>query len=215
MKRTLFLKTKDSICKSFFLATALFIFVHGFSQTVTPGIRAGLSISNWNLSGVSGVEPLSLANPTAGVFATLHISKSFSIEPGVTFAYWGAKLKYSDIENISSKLTYLQIPIVARYQLRNGIAFFTGPQIGFLLKSTTSENDGEKQDAHSVFKKNDFSIASGLEYYFPAGIGIRANYTAGLTDIYAQGNEKITNYSYGVSIAYKFCVAKRKATATK
>jgi len=215
MKLKLFLNRKDSICKTFFLATALFIFSNGYAQKVTPGVRTGFNFSNWNLSGVPGVEPLSLGSPSAGVFATLHISKSFSIEPGATFAYLGSKLEYSAIEHITSKLTYLQIPLVARYELKNRIAFFTGPQVSFLLNATSSENDGEKQDAKSIFKKNDFSIVSGVEYYFAAGFGIRANYTAGLTDIYTQGSEKITNYSYGISVTYRLDVAKRKTIAKK
>lgn len=215
MKHKLFLKRKDSICKAIFLAIAFLSFTNGFSQAVKPVVRAGFNFSNWNLSGVSGVEPLALGNPGAGVFATAHISKSFSVEPGVTLAYLGSTLKYSDVEQITSKLTYLQIPIVARYELKNRIAFFTGPQISFLLKATMSENDGEKQNAKAAFKKNDFSIVSGVEYYISSGIGVRANYTAGLTDIYAQGSEKITNYSYGISVAYKFNVAKKKPVEKK
>ena len=215
MKRKLFFQRKSSICKTLFLAIAFFSFTNGFSQTITPGVRTGLNFSNWNLSGAPGVEPLSLGSPDAGVFATLHISTSFSVEPGITFAYLGSKLKYSDVEQVTSKLTYLQIPIVARYELKNRIAFFSGSQVSFLLKATMSENDGEKQNAKAAFRKNDFSIVSGVEYYFGNGICIRANYTAGLTDIYAIGSEKFTNYSYGISAAYRFNVAKRKPVAKK
>ncbi|HRN55277.1 MAG TPA: porin family protein [Agriterribacter sp.] len=215
MKQKFFSQRKSTISKILILAVALFSVNHGFSQKVTPGARVGTHFSNFKISGASDVEPLYLSGSNAGIFSTLHISKSFSIEPEVSISYQGSQLKYSNDEKVPTKLAYLQVPVVARYEFKNRLAFFAGPEVAFLLKATTGEESGEKQNVKPAFKRKDFSVVGGAEYYFKSGIGIRANYTAGFTDIYKQASEKITNYSFGLSVAYRFTAKKNRMADEK
>ena len=142
--------------------------------------------------------------------AFLQRSKSFSLEPGVMYAVLGSELKYSEVEKVEYKTSYLHVPFVARYVFANGFGFFSGPQIAFLLNAKASENNGPKQNAKGVFNKTDFAIVGGMEYNFPVGINVRVKYSQGITDIYTHESQKVKNYSLNLSLAYKFHHAERR-----
>jgi len=198
MKRTILLLI--SICS---ISTA-------FSQSISPGIRIGANLSDWNVTGASGtgLKTLSLTNPEIGVFVNFKTSRSFSVEPGVIFTTAGATFKY-DADETDFNLTYLQVPVLAKYNLSKRFTLFAGPQVGFLLKATAKTGANDKEDAKTLFKKSDVEVSTGMQYNFPIGISMGLKYATGLTAIYSTADEKIKNYSFGVNLAYQFRAAKR------
>lgn len=208
MNHPLLVTKKNNLIKCLFLSMAIFSITNVFSQSTSLGIRAGANLSNWNFS-IAGVDSRSMLNPDAGVFAVFLISKTFSLEPGVTYSILGSELNYGEDEKIEYKLSYLQVPIMGKYVFANGVGFFAGPQVAFLLDAKSKENKGANQDIKSVLNKTDFFIALGMEYNFPAGISIYVKYNAGLMNIYKQEGGVIKNYSFGLGVAYQFHFAEK------
>ena len=199
--------------KTFLLLLSFFSISSTFSQKITPGIRAGANVSGWNISGssVTGLKTSSLTNAEFGMFVNFKTGSSFSIEPGILYTTAGSVFKYDGDENKTTfNLSYLQMPLLARYAVSKRFSLFAGPQAGFLLKATSTDLLVGKQEAKSLFKKNDFSIITGMQYNFPAGVGIGFKYATGITSIYSNGEQKIKNYSFGLNLSYEFKTANRK-----
>lgn len=196
--------------KTVFLFITLFSISSVFAQRITTGIRTGANLSKWNINGGGDAQPVSFTTPEFGLFTNIAISKAFSIEPGISYTTMGAALKYENVDKITYKLNYIQLPILARYHLRNGLSFSGGLQQGFLLKANGKDKFGDKSSVKNSFTNTDFSIITGLQYNFPFGMGIGAKYTAGLNNIFKIDDVEIKNYSFGLQLSYQFQPAKRK-----
>jgi Outer membrane protein beta-barrel domain len=196
--------------KTILLFITLFSLSSLFAQRVTPGIRAGANLSNWNINGGGDAQPVSFTTPDFGIFTNITISKAFSIEPGVSYTTMGAALKYENVDKVTYKLNYIQLPILARYSLPNGLSFSGGLQPGFLLKANGKDKFGDKSSVKNSFTNTDFSIVTGVQYNFPFGIGVGAKYIAGLNNIFKIDDVEIRNYSFGLQLSYQFQPAKRK-----
>lgn len=190
--------------KTFFIFIVMLTSMTGFSQSIKLGVRAGVNLSTWNVSGVTDLTTKSVLRPEAAILAEIGLTKSFSIQPEFSYAGSGTEFNYENLETTEFKTSYLQIPVLAKYRLPNGIAFLAGPQAAFLLKANAKNASGEKEDIKSILKKNDFYFVTGIEYNLPVGIAFGVRYNAGLTNIYTQGDEKIKNSSFGFSVSYKF-----------
>ena len=93
--------------------------------------------------------------------------------------------------------SYLNIPVLAKYQHSSGLYGETGPQLGFLLAANV-KSGGTSQDVKSSYKSTDFSWAFGVGYKIPLiGAGIDARYNLGLSNIAA---EQVNGYSVKNSV---------------
>ena len=136
----------------------------------------------------------------------------------------------------SRKLTYIQIPVLARMgwgKERKGFQFFiqAGPQIGFLLKESTETNITDDdilvnervskvvaQETMPVEKKFDYGVVfgGGVELSHPK-VGhflLEARYYYGLGNIYGSSKRdyfsKSNNGNFVIKLAYLFDLHKTK-----
>ena len=136
----------------------------------------------------------------------------------------------------SRKLTYIQIPVLARMgwgKERKGFQFFiqAGPQIGFLLgdrvnKNFEIENRNRVDRANSVVQQDTMDIQHSFDYGIAAGAGIEythprlghflleARYYYGLANIYKDSKRDFfAKSSLGnivVKLTYLFDVSRTK-----
>ena len=136
------------------------------------------------------------------------VSNRFSLAFGLNYCQQGAELDskyYNNSADVTYKLDYLTVPIVANVYLLKGLALKAGIQPGYNL-SAKMDADGHKYDFNDdALKKFDLSIPFGLSYEF-FNIGLDARYTIGLTKIF---DEKIVNLDsknvgFQVTLGYKF-----------
>jgi len=132
------------------------------------GVQGGLSIPN--LEAGSGASPISKGyssrlGPDFGIFADIHFSSLFSLQPGIDYSSQGGKKNgqqaiaasqfnpqappdayvYANYKS-EAKLNYLQIPVLAKFGWDFGkkknwrFAVDVGPYVGFLVyaKNVTS-----------------------------------------------------------------------------
>src|SRR3546814_3360456 len=111
---------------------------------------------------------------------------------------WSSDVCSSDLEGDDSwkqKLSYLSLPVLARYQLVEGLRLEVGPQVGLLL-SAKSVVDMGGEEVEDDIKDNtesiDFGLTGGASYQLPVGVGIFARYYAGLTDLGKEDTGDVT-----------------------
>ena len=144
-------------------------------------------------------------------------------------------------EAYSRKLTYLQVPLLARLgwgRERNGLQFFfqAGPQVGFFLSEKAeatfdTANPNMKERTSGIIAQYDMPVEHQFDYGITAGIGLEfsnshlghilldVRYYYGLGDIY--GNSKHDYFArsnlntLSVKMIYLFDILRSKDTNIK
>ncbi|MGJ8550466.1 porin family protein [Winogradskyella wichelsiae] len=199
----------------------------GFSnvnaQEVNFGAKAGLNFSSF--SGDDTEELDGLTSFHIGGVAEISISDKFSVQPELLYSIQGASAEdsysefgYSGSSESTVKLSYLNIPIMAKYYIAEGFSVEAGPQIGLLLSAkedyeysetfegeTFSESGDE--DVKDSYKGIDLGFNFGLGYKMDSGLNFSARYNLGLSNIYdGEGSDdySINNNVLQVSVGFFF-----------
>ena len=139
-----------------------------------------------------------------GVFAEIRFDK-FAIQPEVYYSSAGGKWK-GTIENADFEhdfnLNYVNVPLMLKYYLTNGIAIEAGPQAGFLTDSKVKFSDLDPDS--SKFNEFDFSVNVGLSINLPLNFMISARYNAGLTNVIDHPDVDWKNRVMQLSLGYRF-----------
>ena len=170
------------------------------SAQIQFGVKAGYNLTNLTIS-PSQPGFSSKSDFSAGVLASIPLLASCSLQPEIMYSGQGAS--FSD-SSATGKLnySYLNVPVLFKYQHSSGLFLETGPQVGFLL-SAKATSDGQSADTKSSTQSVDFAWAFGLGFKLPLGLGIDARYNLGLTnlskgDISSEGTAKNSVFQFGL-----------------
>jgi len=220
--------------KILFILIAIVIgFETQVSAQVSPlkiGIRGGVNVADWRGDAVesfSELAELSSAFKTesftgfhAGVNLEIPVTAGFSIEPGLYYSVKGMRVSQTILEGgflnlkgeITSKLHYIELPVLAKVYLTEGFYLTGGPQVGFLASNKMHAEAGilgfsvgDSFDVNAGFRKVDFGLVGGIGYQFRNGININAFYDHGLSTL-DEGNSDIDAYNraFKFSLGYQF-----------
>ncbi|MBL7965307.1 MAG: PorT family protein [Flavobacteriales bacterium] len=162
------------------------------------GAKAGLNITNLPNNETGWVTKSKMGFHLGGV-ANYGFGRrgNFSALAELLFDTKGAKVQFTNpsggTEDKPFSLSYINIPIQARYRLNFGLYFETGPYLGFLL-GARFDGDSEYEDTDSSGNKimvkykddlngSDFGWAYGLGYINESGWGVGYRGFLGLKDI--------------------------------
>ena len=70
-----------------------------------------------------------------GGVVEIPISDSFSVQPELLYSSQGAKAESSFGGDVDFKLSYLNLPIMAKYYVAENFSLEAGPQVGLLLSA--------------------------------------------------------------------------------
>ncbi len=185
------------------------------------GIDAGASSSNIReKSEYSGINDGSaLLGPQVGVTVFSPINERLSMEGGLRYAGKGTKTSFDGSdgeENYSysdkTRLNYLDVPLLARYQVgQGGFSVYAGVQPSLLLsakrKSEGSGTESQTTDVKDSYKSLDMAGSVGVGYAFGNGLRLNAGYDHGFANIAnndAFGAAKIRNRSFKLTLGYRF-----------
>ncbi|MFG4004575.1 porin family protein [Flavobacterium aquidurense] len=184
------------------ILSAIAVMAFGFmnAQETRFGIKGGLNLTT--LTG-DATDAKSLVGFQVGGFAEIKIIEKLAIQPEVLYSTQGAK--YDNFGD--TKLDYLNIPVLAKYYITNQFTVEAGPQIGFLL---SAKDDGE--DIKNGTRSVDLGFNFGAGYNFTDNLSVGLRYTVGISNIYDNDYNNLTNYvDYSVrnsvlalALAYKF-----------
>ena len=184
------------------------------------GLKGGL-----NFAGIDGHSKVTQdygrrAGFHFGAFASLKIWK-VAIQPEVVFSRQGQSFSYNTQQNYSTKLDYINVPIMIKVYLVGGFNLQAGPQFGFLVsaKGDVINSSGPavstNQDIKNFVNATDLSLGFGFGWDLPRGVNIGARYNLGLSDINkntgqptltkvtSMGNVEAGNQVLQISIGYR------------
>ncbi|MEP3210045.1 MAG: porin family protein [Maribacter sp.] len=154
-----------------------------------------------------------------GANALLPINQNLRLETGLGYASKGAKSSYASEDGEASfsqedklNLSYLEAPILVRYQFNNtGFNAYGGLQPALLLgakqKSEATGSTSQNIDVKDRYKGLDTSAVFGIGYEFKNGFMLNAGYELGLMNIAESsefGNATAKNRAFKISLGYIF-----------
>ena len=122
-----------------------------------------------------------------------------AVETGVYYAMQGAYIKGTVAGHYLTtflKNDYLNIPVLAKAYVYNGINVFVGPQFSFNVKDKITMEYGGKElgkvNTTDFVENFDLGIMMGVGYQFESGLFVNANYNLGLLAVFKEDEFTIT-----------------------
>ncbi len=176
----------------FVIVIALFgISAMSAQEYVMFGVKGGVNFSTFSGDGANAFnDPNGRTSFNLGLLAEIPLTDKFSVQPEVLYSGQGYDIAdRNNANDIEYQLDYINIPVLAKFYVFDGLALEAGPQVGFLVNSEidsnpSSTNNGEISLSEDQFNKVDFSAALGASYKFRGGFFVNGRYNIGLTDIY-------------------------------
>lgn len=180
-------------------------------QSVQVGAKAGLSMAvlDGTLNQGASYKP----GLHLGAFLRWRPSTRFALQPELVYSMQGAKNSIPDgSRDLISKtrLSYLNLPILAKVYIGKVVNVQFGPQVGMLLSGRLKGDLGYDMasdgtlylvtDDIDVKKryKGDFGLCGGVGVDLPNGLILAARLNYGLTDITKDKDEKRLRDYYGI-----------------
>jgi len=165
------------------------------SQELRIGAKAGV-----NFASVGGDFTDDYDGRTSfhiGGVVEIPISEKFAIQPELLYSGQGAKSEYDAsfgdsivIGKEKFKLDYINIPIMAKYYIFDGLSVEAGPQFGILIsakneyeESGFEGDESGEDDVKDFYNTLDIGLVFGSSYRLNNGVFFSARYVIGLTDI--------------------------------
>ncbi len=181
--------------KLFVAIFALMVGGTAFSQGLDLGVKAGVNFAN-----ISDVNDLSSKTGfQAGIFAGIKFTDKVAIQADVLYSQQGAEFDYGKFD-----LNYVNIPIVLKYYLVQGLNIQAGPQFGFILDDDIYVDAFGTNSIEANAEKSDVSGVVGAGYDFPFGVRVDARYNFGLTDVTKYDSLEGKNNVFSIALGYSF-----------
>lgn len=170
---------------------ATFFTITTYGQGIDFGVKAGANFST--ITDASGFD-----NKTgfhAGIFLGLKLNDEIALQPELLYSQQGAEFNAGKFD-----LDYVNIPVVVKIYLVQGLNFQLGPQFGFVVNEDIRFSGiGVLQAKNKDF---DFSAIVGAGYDLPLGFRVDARYNFGFTDVIE--TESWKNGVFSLALGYSF-----------
>jgi hypothetical protein len=128
----------------------------------------------------------------AGLEFEYGVAENFGLSAGVLYSMQGVKSKTADV---TMKLDYINIPVLANYYIVKGLAIKAGIQPGFNVQKKI----GDEKITDGV-KSFYLSVPMGLSYEF-SNVVLDARYNLGLTKAFKEGDSKHSYFT--ITLGYR------------
>ena len=173
------------------------------------GVKGGVNFST--VTGDYFDSPDSRTGFNIGVLAEIPLANRFSIQPEVLYSAQGFteasidQENFADVDdNVEYQLDYVQVPVLAKIYLVDGLSLQAGPSFNFLVNEELDYQPLEDGGDINLENAQDFEFggAAGLEYKFNNGFFVQGRYTYGFTDVIEDTD--INNSTFQAGIGYTF-----------
>lgn len=197
------------------------------AQNVKYGIKAGVNVSDWRGEASASIQDLvdlggfldtrSNVGFHVGGLMVIPVSDQFSLEPALIYTQRGMQLTETLNDQFFLPITakavvkshYLDIPVMAKVKVSDGLQVFAGPQVSYLMANRLKTKAGllglnvqENFNIDAGFRKFDIALAGGLGYQFTNGTHISASYEHGLNPLDETGFFKAYNRTFKASVGF-------------
>ncbi|NER14081.1 outer membrane beta-barrel protein [Leptobacterium flavescens] len=168
------------------LATVGFISFSN-AQSAKFGVKAGANFSNLKIdTALGGGSPDGATSFYVGALVDLAVSDKFHIQPEALYSIEGAD---------DADITFIDIPVMAKLYIIDGLNVQAGPQFGIVVDADGG-TDG--------LKTTNFSLNLGAAYEFPGGFFADGRYNFGLSDISDVDGIELNTKGLQLGIGYRF-----------
>lgn len=170
----------------------LFIAAMVFSTTFVAaqefvyfGAKGGVNFSNFSGDGWSGFDDGKARTAYHfGLVSEIPVTDRFSIQPEVLYSAQGYDIARRDNGNdLEHKLDYVNVPVLVKLYVFDGLSVEAGPQFGFLADHEVGTGDNDVEISDDNINSFDLSLGLGASYKFNKFF-LYGRYNAGMTDIY-------------------------------
>lgn len=174
--------------------------------TPSFGVKGGVNFAT--VSGDDFDSPDSRTSFHVGALAEFPLADIFSIQVEALYSGQGFKSDYESFlgenEKIEYQLDYINVPVLAKVYVIEGLSLEVGPQFSFKVNEeidgdpTDNEGDIDLDEA----KDFEFGVAAGVTFQTQMGLFATGRYNMGLTDIFENSDAK--NSVFQIGVGYKF-----------
>lgn len=166
------------------------------AQDLNFGVKGGVniaSIGGGNSIGVAGLG--SKVGFHLGGVVESPFSEKFSLQAELLYSLQGAKWSIGSVSNLN--LNYINLPILGKYYIIEGLSAEAGPLVGFLLST-----NGDKADYSTI----DIALAIGASYKLNENIFFSLRYNKGISNINKNDSIDYNNQNnvFQISAGYMF-----------
>lgn len=189
--------------KLFLMAVMALATVSSFAQqavgTFTIQPKVGLNLAN-----VTNGDGDIRVGAVAGAEFEYQVSDIFSLSAGALYSMQGCKNTIEGVD-VTTKLDYVNVPILANVYVVKGLAVKLGLQPGFNVTHKLSVEKGGTSGSTDIpgVKSVDLSIPVGLSYEY-SNFVFDARYNFGVTKVADDADSK--NSVFQFTLGYKFAL---------
>ncbi|QYA26223.1 PorT family protein [Gramella sp. MT6] len=170
------------------------------------GVKGGVNFTNMTSDGFE--DNKSRTGFHLGVLAEIPVSDRFSVQPEVLYSTQGTEDERSNFTN-EYKLDYIQVPLIAKFYLIDGLALEAGPSFNFLVNEEYKFDNGALDlEADSELASTfEFAGAFGASYKFNNGFFVNGRYVQGFTDAFDSDSfddDAINNNGFQLGVGFQF-----------
>jgi hypothetical protein len=206
MKKLLLLLTLTLLMVFFSSADAQSKYFRKSQPKLGVGIKAGINYASQTTTGEgANVDIKSILGINAGAYCNYFLFDFLAIQPELMLSGKGVHWKdqYYDAKDI---LTYIDLPVLIKYQPVKMFNVHAGPQFGYRLSAMQKDLEtGEKTDIKDYYKDFDFGLAFGVEANLPFRVNLTIRYVLGLNPA-TTGTEYIESWKnnfFQISAGYR------------
>lgn len=168
------------------------------SFTLQPKAGVGIGTISGNWTTIGGEKDKARIGFVAGLEGEYYAADWFGLAVGLNYAQQGFKFEAEDYKE-TTKLDYLNVPIVGNFYVAKGLALKTGFQFGFLMNAKL-----DSQDIKDLCNKVNFAIPIGVSYEIEnVVLDLRYNIGLNKTNKADNGNKARTDLIQ-ITLGYKF-----------
>jgi len=174
------------------------------SKPIQYGVKGGISFNHFLGDIPIDLDPRLYTGFSAGVFANYKVNDNFSIQPEVIYSRKGSNFEEFKFESeryqfaqifkldLYIKTDWIEIPILAMYQINKDLAILGGPYIGFYLSGKVVAEpsiggilgiDWDYDIDAKMLRLPDYGIVLGGKYKFNDKLAIQGRWTYGIQDL--------------------------------
>lgn len=165
--------------KQLLLLPALILALTASAQTITFGVKAGPQFSS--ISDLNDTKAAFLYH--LGAFAQMPLADRLTGQAELLFSAQG--VNDTETDYLVQRNNYLTLPLMAKYDIWNGLSAHAGLQFGYLLSAKLKDTEDDyEDDRKDMFNKAEVGFLIGAEYRVipKLNIGVRMNW--GLTEVF-------------------------------
>lgn len=178
------------------ILSALAIFAFGFANAqskggdsnITFGVKGGVQ----NTTFTGDIDDVDAATSFyVGGLVDFTISETFHFQPELLYSVEGAD---------KASLSYLRIPLMAKYYVMEGLSLQAGPEVAFKI---AAEDDFLDESTKSI----DFGLGIGAGYELSNGLMFDLRYNLGLSSIFEEVDGEdfsVQNAGFQIGLGYRF-----------